>query len=429
MTAVPDLLLSCWVVEAARSAVLSGRGHGDASIRAAERARILAGAIAASGSRIVPRYASEQAEWQAEVAGSQAETGAIGWFFLQRLGMYVDSHAAGYMSDRERSRMAELLAPDAEEVNRALTTQPLPPSPPPEWPEATPALPAGEVISRFAILGDPHIGLKASAPLVAAAIDDINRLGVDFVVVIGDLTQDGSVDFFKTALSTFERFEMPVHLTVGNHDMWGGKTEEVAVGLDRFREIFEIEPFGEYLHDSVRAILLNSADPTASPFPPFDLLSGSFTNRAHESVPGGTYDEKTLTFARSLDPAGTTFVFQHHPPFPYLGFPPLVFGLDGPSTDELATLSERISPKAIFCGHTHRSAISGLGDVPVIEVPSIKEWPFGFGLVEVGQQGWAYNLIPLSDQSLVKSASENAGLLFRRYGRGPDVSRAFSASL
>ncbi|MFN2610257.1 MAG: metallophosphoesterase [Actinomycetota bacterium] len=452
MTDVENLLLSCWIVEAARAAVLSGRGHGAASVRSAQRARILAGALSRSGQKIVPRYASEHAQWQAQVAGSAEETGPIGWFFLQRLGMYVDAHIQALVSDDDLARMHDLLAPDEAEVNEALVNGGLPPAPPADWPSveramipsdaepggaepggAQPSVPgptgpaSSDPASTFAILGDPHIGHRSSAPLVAAAIDDINAIGVDFVVVIGDLTQNGSIEFFEQAAKTFARFESPVLLTVGNHDMWGGATD-FAVGRKMFQQVFTRATSFVHTLGGVRAIVLDSADPSPSPFPPFDLLSGRFHEAPHESVPGGRFDDETLGFIESIGPAETSFVFLHHPPFPYLGFPPLVFGLDQQSTDALTKMNDRVSPAAIFCGHTHRSAISSLDDTVVLEVPSCKEWPFGFGLVEVNKHGWAYNLIPISDRKVVEEASGSAGLLFRRYGRGPDEARAFSTT-
>lgn len=419
------ILLSCWITEAARSAVLSGRGHGPSGVRAAERARILAAGCTAEGIRIKPAFASGHAEWIADVAGAAEDTGSLGWFFLQRLGMYVDAHVGDLLAEAGRARLLELGRPDEEEVSAALEKEGLPPPPPPEWPEAVPAHAPGEARVRFGIIGDPHIGLDVSERLIPAAVDDLNQERVDFSVAIGDITQNGAADSFVRARAILDRLDAPCLVTLGNHDMWGGGGDR-PVGRERFAAAFERAPYAVYEADGVRLVLIDSTDPEASPFPPFDLFTGAFTEGPNESVPGGSISPEVAEWMASIEPAGPTFIALHHPPHPYLGFPPLVFGLDEASTRLLADLATRIDAWGILCGHTHRSALHSLDGVPTIEVPSSKEWPFGYGMVEVSDEGWAFNLRPISDRALVER--ESAGLLFRRYARGPDEARAFSAA-
>jgi hypothetical protein len=105
------------------------------------------------------------------------------------------------------------------------------------------------------------------------------------------------------------------------------------------------------------------------------------------------------------------------------GAPPLTFGQA--STRVLMDLARRTGAWAIFCGHTHRSARYKLRGIPVIEVPSVKDWPYGYGVVEVADEGWAYNLRPITDAELVTSASTDAWPPLRRYAMGPDDARGF----
>jgi hypothetical protein len=187
----------------------------------------------------------------------------------------------------------------------------------------------------------------------------------------------------------------------------------------------------------VRLIVIDSADPTPSPFPPFDLVGGAFTNERSETLPGGRFSDETAAWVASIGPDGPdgaggsgqgrpTFVILHHPPFPYLGFPPLVFGLDQRSTGLLAGLVERAGVWGVICGHTHRSHRTEIAGVPVVEIPASKDWPFGYGMLEVADAGWAINLHPVDDEALVADVSPEAGLLFRRYARGTPEGRAFS---
>ncbi|MGH2768652.1 MAG: metallophosphoesterase family protein, partial [Actinomycetota bacterium] len=130
-------------------------------------------------------------------------------------------------------------------------------------------------------------------------------------------------------------------------------------------------------------------------------------------------------WAAAIERGPPTFILLHHPPFPYLGFPPIVFGLDEAGTALLEDLAHRLGAWAIFCGHTHRCAASELAGTPVLEVPSVKEWPFGYGIVEVAGSGWSFNLRPITNSAAVAEFSPRASLLFRRYARGPEEARAF----
>lgn len=428
MTQISDLFLSSWITEAARAAVLSGRGHGDASVRSQARARLIASACADQGVRIVPRFASAHAEWMADVAGSQKETGALGWFFLQRLGMFVDAHLSFGISAPRHQELVSLGAPDVEEVNRALAETGLPPTPGPEWPHVEESHPEGKVVTKIGIIGDPHIGLASSNELVPAVISALGDEGIGAAVAMGDMTQDGREEYFIKAKEVFAAAKFPVLMTLGNHDMWG-RGSDIARGQDWFATHLGGKPFGATKVGPVTLVVLNSADPVASTFPPFDMMLGTFTEGPKESVTRGEFGEEVTQFMAEVDVEPPAIIFLHHPPYPYMALPPIVFGLTEQSTDLLTTFAHRIGAAAIFCGHTHRSARYEVDSVPVIEVPSAKEWPFGYGVIEVSDTEFSYNLKPIPDKALIEKASMQAGVMFRRYGRGPDSARSFTLPL
>ena len=120
-----------------------------------------------------------------------------------------------------------------------------------------------------------------------------------------------------------------------------------------------------------------------------------------------------------------TFILLHHPPYPYLGMPPLVFGLDEGSTASLAELADRVDAKAIFVGHTHRCYLTDLDGTPVIEVASSSDWPFGYNIVEVTEGGWSFNLYPI-DYDPQLDPLNHRDYLFRRYATGPEEARALA---
>jgi predicted phosphodiesterase len=424
MSLLSDLLLSCWIVEAARSSALERRGHQDASIRAAARARILASRCAAEGIKIVPGYATEHEKFMTDIAGSEEEVGALGMIFLQRVGAYIDAHTKDLLSEEDHRKLVELGAPELDEVNQALMEGRLLYPPPPEFPSAPVSRSEGEVIGRFGILGDPHVGPADSNEAVATAIDEMAGAGASFIVAIGDVTSDGQEEHFQTSREIFEKSPVPVIATLGNHDMWG-KEGEKSLGLERFISAFGTKPNAIHEQDGLRVIVINSADPRISPFPPFDMLEGEFKEGPSQSVPGGTFSEETIEWMKSIEPGGPTFILLHHPTYPYLGMPPLVFGLDEAGTATLAELAERVEAKAIFCGHTHRCYATDLDGIPMVEVASSNDWPFGYTMIEVTDRGWSFNLYPITYDAKLDPMNHR-DYLFRRYATGPDEARAFA---
>jgi predicted phosphodiesterase len=421
-----DLLLSCWVVETARSLVFGSRQRHDAEARSAARARILASRCAAGGVKIKPDYARAHAEWMAHVAGSDEETGALGLIFLQRIGLYVDAHMGDLLSEEDRLRLKELREPEQDDVNAALMSGGLKPPPPPQWPPAPPVEAPGKPRTRIGILGDPHVSTDGANGMVISAIRHLEEAEADLAVAIGDLTENGRADLFQKAREIFDDSSVPIAVTLGNHDLWDTEDGR-SVGLERFSKSFQQEPYSEHRLEGARVIVLNSADPTRSPFRPFELMSGEFKDdRPLQSVPGGTFDEATIDWMNGLEPdGGITFIMLHHPPYPYLGMPPLVFGLDRPSTDELAKLVQRTRAEVVFCGHTHRSAVTDFVGVPAVEVVSCNDWPYGYCVIEVTDRGWSFNLHPVAGEHPVPR-DNHAGYLFRRYASGPKEARAFA---
>jgi predicted phosphodiesterase len=420
-----DLLLCCWVAEASRSAVMSSQGRQEASVQTAARARILASACHAQGVRIVPNFATRHAEFLGHVTGSEEETGALGMILLQRLGAFVDAHSRPLLSDQDHTKLVDLGQTELDEVNMALMSGKLFPPPPAEWPAVEEQKAPGNVLLRFGILGDPHVGLIETNESVITALGQLAEDGASFVVANGDLTKDGKEEHFHAARKLFDEAELPVLVTLGNHDMWGGDDE--SLGLKRFEAAFGISPNTDHTENGVRVIVINSADTRRNPFPPFDMMTGDFKDVPPQTVPGGIFSAETIEWMRSLEPtAGPTFIALHHPPYPFLGVPPLVFGLDEASTAHLAELAVRVNAQAIFVGHSHRCRLNFLEDVPVFELASSTDWPYGYNLVEVTDQGWSLNLRPIAFQPEVDPMSHR-DYLFRRYATGPGEARSFLA--
>jgi len=99
-------------------------------------------------------------------------------------------------------------------------------------------------ILRFAVIGDIHIGAwSESENYLTLAIKKAIEKKAAFLVLLGDLTQNGSKEQYNSLKKILEDSGLPFYVVPGNHDI--GR-EAVDNGLQNFREIFG-EPSGKVL--------------------------------------------------------------------------------------------------------------------------------------------------------------------------------------
>lgn len=91
---------------------------------------------------------------------------------------------------------------------------------------------------RFVVMGDnrPQWGgddVVTPAVMYQRAIDEVNLLQPELVVIVGDLIYgyNEDMELIEREWEAFDeataRFEMPVHLVAGNHDIWDRPSEEM----------------------------------------------------------------------------------------------------------------------------------------------------------------------------------------------------------
>ncbi len=84
----------------------------------------------------------------------------------------------------------------------------------------------------FVIMADPQVGWNRdgynSEALFRKAVEEVNKLRPDFVLIAGDLVQDpGSEAQFQTTKSIADRMEMPYYVVAGNHDVGNPPTKKL----------------------------------------------------------------------------------------------------------------------------------------------------------------------------------------------------------
>ncbi len=426
---VTDLLRSSWVVEAARTELYRRWAAADPNFTtradgAATRAALLADALGEVGRSPDATLVEAHQGWIQNLVGDQPGEVALGDLFVARLGDWVEGHTERFLGERG-PKLKEL-----GDRERALLRFPDDlPSPPPFEPlEPVEVEPPGDVVFRFAILGDLHFGSPGGEERASAAIADINSSGAELVIQLGDLTDQGRRDEFEQAVKVLAELDMPCTTMMGNHDVFA-RDEQRLSGRDYYGNSFGRQPDGVMLeHKGFRFAVLDSATEGTSPFAPFDFMTGGFTEGRGGAVVHGSLTVPQHEILADVAAPGTppAFVFLHHPPQPFAGFPPILFGLRESDSGRLRATVDSGNVWGIFAGHTHRNArTTNYNDVPAHEVAIPRDFPFGFALVDVTERGYAYRFVQLSDQDLLRDAYKGAGQIHRRYGLGRPEERSF----
>lgn len=430
---IVDLLRSGWLVETGRASLYStwgaqGSGHRSrwpaSTERAQERAQLIETALAARGRLPDHGLAPAHAAWITSLVGEHPEEVPFGDLLLARLGDWVDGHLAAFLDGGER--LEEL-----GRQERAALEFPthLPPAPPFEPLEAPDLAPPGATKLRIGVLGDLHVGSRTGERMARAAVADLNRADCDLVIQLGDITDHGHKEEFQAAFRLLGELEVPVTTMMGNHDVVSLEEQRLS-GREYYGNAFGRSPDGVLLEQAgFRIAVLDSIEDVLTPFAPFDLVSGSFVEGPGGAVVRGALTAPQHEILAELATRGAppAIVFLHHPPQPFTSFPPIVFGLRDEDTGRLHATVDSGNVWGVFAGHTHRNARTRDFDgVPAHEVGIPRDYPCGYGLIDVSDDGYAYRFLQISDEALLRAAYEDAGVILRRYAKGRREDRAFT---
>lgn len=426
---IRDLLRSCWIIERSRAAVYELWAGEDpryaASVeRTTERASLVEETLKEEGHKTDPDTVEPHTRWITSLIGERPADVPLGPMFLVRLGDWVEGHGSGFFGERA-PRITELGEAEREAVR---FPDSLPPPPAFETLGALPAAPPGDVKFRFAILADMHIGSPSAEQMVRAAIEDINGSGAELVIQLGDITDHGAKEEFPQAAKILEELQIPYEVMMGNHDVYSTREERLS-GAEYFQATFGREPEGKVVeHGGVKFAVLDSVEHAASPFPPYNLVTGTFVEGPGGATVCGalSYPQHDLLAEIAGPGGGPAFVFLHHPPQPFTGFPPILFGLRQEDSGRLHAVADSGNVWGVFAGHTHRNALTRrYGTVPVMEVGIPRDYPYGYALVDVTEHGYAYRFLQISNEELLRHAHKNVSVIHQKYGRGTDGERAF----
>jgi 3',5'-cyclic AMP phosphodiesterase CpdA len=271
------------------------------------------------------------------------------------------------------------------------------------------------------ILTDIHIGSARRDVLARQAIADINEIAPEFVVVPGDITEDGEPQQFLEFRSILDELACPYYVVPGNHDVIQRSTREPRCE-EFWRAAFGTEPVDHVVEcGDLQIALVDSTDPTASPFPDWDVSKGSVGGEAAGVDSGALRPGQIEELVARLDKNKPVLLVQHHELHPFPGFPPVKFALrEEDSEAELAALKD-FNLIGVIAGHTHRSARLQVGDgsVTQLEIPSLKDWPFAFSVAGLSDDGLQVVVRQISDREAIWSFAKGLLPLMRRFAIGP----------
>jgi predicted phosphodiesterase len=299
------------------------------------------------------------------------------------------------------------LAPDAEHTIEIQVAGAPPVAPTKYFSGRARTLPAprGKCVARFATLNDLHFGeprfggtLLANgdygepAPGFPAvresdgdvpywqvmnedAVADINSLGVDAVVIKGDIADMGRAHQFEFAARTFSRFEMPWHAFLGNHDHYA---------LPQFGE--EVDGY---------ALLGQPPAPRALELGGWRLL---LLDTVEPGDHHGVFPDARLAWladqlAETRELAQPTLLLTHHQPVPpehRNSYPNTIGIVPEHSVRIFDLLGGNPQVQGVLIGHTHRNRVrryAASGAIPFIEVHCVKDYPGGFAVYELYDDG------------------------------------------
>ncbi len=229
---------------------------------------------------------------------------------------------------------------------------------------------------RFVQLCDTQLGMggyEADMIRFELAVKAINALDVDWVVVCGDLVNNGNDD---QAVADFKRiaaaFTMPVYLAPGNHDVGNEPTVE---SLERYRKLQRADYYTAMEH-GYKLVIVNT-----------QLWK---FHVPEESEKHDTWFGEELR--KSTDSATPTLIVSHYSPFvatpdeadDYFNLPP-------EKRKQPLVAVKAAGVKAWLAGHVHKNIVLDYEGIPVVASATTSKnfdgAPFGFRVWEANEDG------------------------------------------
>ncbi|WP_224447639.1 metallophosphoesterase family protein [Haloprofundus salilacus] len=267
--------------------------------------------------------------------------------------------------------------------------------------------------TTFAVVSDAHVTADAEGTWkvfhrteshLEAAVDDVNRRGVDGLVFAGDLTKDGTPAEFDRVAEILSGLDAPYLAVPGNHDVPKAFDAHETPPLSAFVAAHcpEELPYRTRL-GSIDIVALNSASDIDG------TLRGGHAGRISEA--------QLDWLADAVDPETPTVAVFHHPTthvgdlverFPRTDHYQLR------NADAVTEALDAAGVELVFSGHIHWPTIARVAGVSAgrendggsvnssdgvtqVTTPAACSFPQGYLLVRVTPEGTTVSMVPLGD--------------------------------
>jgi Icc protein len=260
--------------------------------------------------------------------------------------------------------------------------------------------------TTLAVVADPHVAARATGTWkvfhrtearLQAAIREANRLDVDGVVFLGDLTKDGTPEEFDRVEDLLSELRVPFVAVPGNHDVQKANTSETP-SIEAFEAAYTPGslPFCERV-GGVDLIGLNSAS----------MPDGSLS----ETHAGAVSADQLAWLDSTLAEAENPVVTLHHTVSGASSFTEELGDEEhyrirnpAPFVDVLAAHEVSL----VLSGHVHWPVVSQLRRTYELTAPAACSFPQASLLVSVEPQGTTVSMVPLTDRAGYMEAYRHA---------------------
>lgn len=238
---------------------------------------------------------------------------------------------------------------------------------------ATDAVSRGEVAQLLQVvqrsIGNPMNSERWAA--LNRAIQEINLVRPDFVLVTGDLTflaYPQALPYeYEDIWNLLDRLQVPVFVSPGNHDLYvmddyAGGTTALWDGTALWRQYFGPLHYSVGIGPNLHLASLNTFEwPSLTPFPPEEEFD---TRAAGHLLPEQlAWLENDLRAYRERSPDGLLLTMAHHDP----SWMQRRHAWTGEGRLELRELCARYQVGAHFSGHTHEDRVARYYKGDVVE--------------------------------------------------------------
>lgn len=245
---------------------------------------------------------------------------------------------------------------------------------------------------RFAIASDLHIGLpqtiqhhsqrfhlvEVSIPALEKVLDHLGRLDLDFLLLPGDLTQDGEAENHQWLVDRLARLPYPVYVVPGNHDVPYPTTQNQVMGLAEFPQSYQ--KFG--YNNSDQCYYSHEILPGLQ-------LIGLNSNLFDQGQQIGRLSEEQLIWLEQVlaeVEGDLVMVMIHHNVIEHLpgqATNPLGKRYMLENATELLSILKRAGVKLIFTGHLYVQDIAQWQDIYEITTGSLVSYPHPYRIVDL----------------------------------------------